>query len=278
MGLEDFGDRMKMYEGLANVRLLPGAIVCARLDGRGFHTFTKHAARPFSSTFHAMMVDVTRLLVVEGCATVGYTQSDEISLAWIDNPFFEGNPQKMTSTLAAMASVALNAKSYLVNAEGSTMGDVRIGREVASGLRWHDAPTFDCRVWVVPSLVEASNVFLWRQQDAARNSVQMAARFHFSHKACDNLNGKELQEKLFTEAGVNWNDYPSSFKRGTFVKHAKTHRAFTHEELEALPPKHDARKDPGMVVERRILVECDIDLRSHGDRPSVLFSDDLAGS
>jgi hypothetical protein len=31
---DDFGDRMKAYEGLANPRLLPRVPVCARLDGR----------------------------------------------------------------------------------------------------------------------------------------------------------------------------------------------------------------------------------------------------
>jgi tRNA(His) guanylyltransferase len=274
--IDDFGDRMKVYEGLANPQLLPGAIVCARLDGRGFHAFTKHAQRPFSEVFHRMMVSVTRHLVVESCATVGYTQSDEISLAWLDHPFFDGNPQKMCSTLAAMASVDLNALSYIT--EGATIGEMVTRREVGSGLNWHSAPTYDCRAWIVPSIVEASNVFLWRQQDAARNSVQMAARHHFSHKACDGLSGKELQEKLFAEAQVNWNDYPSWCKRGTFVKHAKTRRAFTPEELADLPEKHDARKNPTMVVERRIMVECDIDLRGHQDRSRALFSDDLAGT
>ena len=271
-GQDDFGDRMKGYEALGNPQLLPGLPACARLDGRGFHSFTRHAARPFSEAFHRMMVDVTRHLVVESCATVGYTQSDEISLAWTDHPFFEGNPHKMCSTLAAMASVHLNAMSYATESAG-TIGDLVTRREVKSGLRWSQAPTFDCRAWVVPSLVEAANVFLWRQQDASRNSVQMAARHHFSHKACDNLNGKELQEKLYAEAGVNWNDYPTAFKRGTFVKHARTTRAFTAKELDALPPKHDARRDPGLVVERRVLVECDIDLRGACDRPTALFGD-----
>ena len=254
---DDFGDRMKGYEGLANPPLLSGVPTCARLDGRGFHAFTKRATRPFSASFHRMMVDVTRHLVVESCATVGYTQSDEISLAWLDHPFFDGNVQKICSTLAAMASVKLNAMN-----DGET-----------SGLHWSRVPTFDCRVWVVPSPVEAANVFLWRQQDAGRNSVQMAARHHFSHKACDNLNGKQLQEKLFADVGVNWNDYPPSFKRGTFVKHAKTRRAFTAEELAELPPMHDARKAPSLIVERRILVECDLDLRGIADRAPALFAD-----
>ncbi len=253
---DDFGDRMKLYEGAANPPLLPGLPVCARLDGRGFHSFTRKAARPFSEAFHRMMVDVARHLVVESCATVGYTQSDEISLAWLDRPFFDGDAQKMCSTLAAMASVRLNMM-----------------REESSGLRWARMPTFDCRAWVVPSIAEAANVFLWRQQDASRNSVQMAARHHFSHGACEDLNGKQLQEKLFAEAGVNWNDYPASFRRGTFVKHARTRRAFSPEELADLPPKHDARRDPGMSVERRVLLECDLDLRGMPDRATALFTD-----
>lgn len=258
---DEFGDRMKVYEALGNPRVLPGLPVMARLDGRTFSTFTKHAKRPFSEAFHAMMVDVTRHLVVEGCATVGYTQSDEISLAWAEHPFFDGNPQKMCSALAAMASVHLAGQDH----------------DPKYGLAWHRAPTFDCRVWVVPSFVEAANVFLWRQQDAARNSVQMAARHFFSHKACDELNGKELQEKLFTERGVNWNDYPFQFKRGTFVKHAKTRRAFTAEELADLPEKHDARRDPSLVVERRVIAVCDLDLRllNSENRVEALFTDNL---
>lgn len=255
---DDFGDRMKGYEALANPPMLPRLPVLARLDGRCFHSFTKRAKRPFDAQFHKMMVHVTWHLVVESCADVGYTQSDEITLAWLETPFFDGNVQKMCSTLAAMASVELDAF------------------HIYAAFNWAQRPTFDCRVWVVPSLVEAANVFLWRQQDAARNSVQMAARHHFSHKACDHLNGKELQEKLHAEAGVNWNDYPPSFKRGTFVKHAKTRRAFTAAELADLPEKHDARRDPSLVVERRIIVECDLDLRGIEDRCAALFTDATA--
>jgi tRNA(His) 5'-end guanylyltransferase len=258
----EFAKRMKLYEGLANPPFLPGLPVCARLDGRNFHSFTRNAQRPFSEVFHRMMVNLTLDLVVQSSATVGYTQSDEISLVWLEHPFFgdDARAHKVCSTLSAMASVRLNALSYRKEAEGHYL------REEESGLHWAQMPTFDCRAWVVPTIAEAANVLLWRQQDASRNSVQMAARHHFSHKACDHLNGKQLQEKLFTEAGVNWNDYPPAFKRGTFVKHAKTTRAFTAEELAALPPKHDAHKNPGLVIERRIL-------RNTEDRIASLFFD-----
>ena len=61
---------------------------------------------------------------------------------------------------------------------------------------------------------EVTNLVYWRQVDAARNSVQMAARAQFSHAQCDNKNVAELQEMLFQEKGINWNDYPIRWKRG----------------------------------------------------------------
>ena len=270
---DNLGDRMKELEDAYARRVMPLVPVCARLDGRCFSGFTRGLARPFDLRMSSCMIDLAIFLVSKTSALVAYTQSDEISLAWLDVPFFDGNPQKMCSTLAAMASVRLNLQAFVTTSSDGTIGKCATHREAQSGLRWSSEPTFDCRAWVVPSLVEAANVFMWRQQDASRNSVQMAARHHFSHKACDNLNGKQLQEKLHAEAGINWNNYPTQFKRGTFVKHAKTQRAFTPEELADLPPLHDARKDPNLVVERRVLVECDLDLRSIEDRPSALFTD-----
>jgi tRNA(His) 5'-end guanylyltransferase len=272
---DDFGDRMKAYERRESLSLMPRVPAMARLDGRAFHAFTKHCKRPFSLLLHRMMVAVTTHLVVHSCADVGYTQSDEITLCWLGQPFFDGHVQKMVSSLAAMASVHLQTFAWAPEG-GPTMGDVVLKRETVSGLAWNKSPTFDCRVWSVPDRVEAANVFLWRQMDASRNSVQMAARHYLGHAACDKLNGKELQEELYRVHGINWSDYDPWCKRGTFVRHGKTLRAFTSEEIAALPERHHARNDPSLVVERRVLVEGDIDLRSYDDRVTVLFEDDPA--
>ena len=75
---------------------------------------------------------------------------------------------------------------------------------------------FDSRAFILPE-DEVVNYFIWRQQDATRNSIQMAARTYFSHKECDNKNCKELQEMLF-QKGINWNDYKVWKKRGVCVK------------------------------------------------------------
>lgn len=254
---DDLGDRMKLYEGLSNPTVLPRVPFLARLDGRTFHSVTKYCERPFSEPFHALMTAVTIHLVTESCATVGYTQSDEITLAWIENPFFGGNIQKMCSTLAAMATERFN----------------RHPQDLASGISFTRHPTFDCRAWVVPSLAEAANVFVWRQIDATRNSVQMAAHANFSHKSLDGLDSKQLQEKLFAEKQINWSEYPAWAKRGTFVRYAKTRKPFTAAEIESLPPMHDARRNPDLVVERRVLQRADLDLRALPDRIERLFTD-----
>jgi tRNA(His) 5'-end guanylyltransferase len=77
----------------------------------------------------------------------------------------------------------------------------------------------------------------------------MAARAHFSHKQLDGKHGGEMQAML-RDKGVEWNDFPAFFKRGTYVQRRKTSRRFTTDELEKLPPKHAAHTNPDLVVER----------------------------
>ena len=81
----------------------------------------------------------------------------------------------------------------------------------------------------------------------------MLAQSHFSHKSLQGLNGNQMQEKLMTEKGVNWNDLPSKYKRGVYIKRTRTSRPFTAEELSTLPPKHAAHRNPDLVIERNVI-------------------------
>lgn len=213
------GDRMKAYEAReSDRRFLPMVPVCARIDGRNFSAFTRDA-----------MIETTECLVDETHERIGYTQSDEISLVWLSERsdssiFFDHRVAKMTSVLASYATAAFT-------------------RALAGGplaVRISSMPHFDCRVWSVPSRTEAANVFLWREQDATKNAIQMAARSIYSHKECDHKNGSELQEMLFAK-GINFNDYPAFFKRGTFVRRKTVERYLTAEELARIP--EDYRPD-----------------------------------
>jgi tRNA(His) guanylyltransferase len=236
---DDFGDRMKLYEmSEAGRKLMPLLPVIARLDGRAFHGFVRGLERPYDPRLSNLMLESTKYLVRETNACCGYTQSDEITLAWYEPDYrsqllFDGRVSKMTSILAATCSVYFNKRLP----------------EFLPGEYAEKMPIFDCRVWCAPSVAEGANVFLWREHDATKNSISMAARHYYSHHQLENKSGPQMQEMLW-QKGVNWNDYPTFFKRGTFVQRKKVVRPFTTEEMEKLPPRHDARRNPNLMVER----------------------------
>ena len=132
-------------------------------------------------------------------------------------------------------------------------------------------PVFDCRVWTVPTLMEAVNVFMWREWDCTKNSITQAASHYYSHKELHGKNGSEKQEMLFAK-GINFNDYPVWFKRGTYVQRQKVFRKFTVEEIDKLPPKHNARINPDLIVERTDIEIIDMPILSQViNRVDVFF-------
>lgn len=236
---DDFGNRMKLFEGVeSDRRLMPLIPALARLDGKCFSKFTKNMKRPYDERMSNLMVATAKFLAEETNANMAYTQSDEISLCWYSDDrksqiYFDGRIQKMVSVLAAMCSCYFNQEftNYFNKYE------------------MNFTPLFDCRVWNVPTLEEGANTFLWREQDASKNSISMAACSVYSHNELMNKNGSEKQEMLFSK-GINWNDYPSFFKRGVFIQRKKQMTKFTTEEIEKLPPKHEARTNPNLEIER----------------------------
>lgn len=235
---DDLGDRMKLYESASDRRLMPLLPALARVDGRTFHSFTRGMNRPYDETFAKAMVDTALFLARETNACMAYTQSDEITLAWISltpksQIWFDGRVAKMVSQLAAQATLCF----YRVVLKRMP--------DYASRL-----PTFDARVWQVPNRAEGANVFLWREWDATKNSISMAAQSVYSEKALHGKNGAQKQEMLW-QKGINWNDYPAFFKRGTYVQRQTITKPFSAEELERLPERHAARANPALVVERQ---------------------------
>ena len=243
--LDTLGDRMKMYEGIEADRfLMPGLPICARLDGRSFHNFTRGLKRPYDERLSKLMIETTKALVEETKANIGYTQSDEISLVWIapnvkSETFFAGRIQKLCSVLASIATGAFNANKIELLPEKKSIA------------------TFDCRAWNVPNIDEAVNSLRWREWDATKNSITMAASSMYSHKELQGKNGSVKQEMMFTK-GVNFNDYPAFFKRGTYVQRKNFTRPFNSDEMKRLPPQHEAHRNPGLLVTRSQVVELDM--------------------
>lgn len=214
------GDRMKCLEGLATAgRFLPGLPVIARLDGRSFSKFTRGMRRPYDAGMATLMQETTRYLVQEADAVLGYTQSDEISLVFHeDRQFFDGKILKTVSVLASMATAKFNR----------LLPDFFPEKEMAQ---------FDCRAWACPNRQEAVNAILWRELDATKNSISMAARSLYSHKQLQGKNGKQMQEMLWQKE-VNWNDYPDFFKRGAYFRRFTVFRPLSEQELKNIKEEY----------------------------------------
>ena len=212
------GDRMKGYENVSKNFLMRRTPVIIRVDGKAFHTYTrryeeKNAADPFSNTLHAIMMDTARSLVSQiQNAVIAYRQSDEITILLKDwtnlntDQWFGGNVQKMTSISAAMTSTYFNFHVGNVLAEHLDLKPAVVSQ----------IPLFDSRVFNLPK-EEVVNMFVWRQQDASRNSVNMFARHFFSHKELHGKSTSQVMDMLMLEKGKNWNDLETWKKRGSCV-------------------------------------------------------------
>ena len=224
MRKDNLGDRMKSYENITRT-YLPGRMpIIIRIDGKAFHTFTKGFKKPFDDILMRAMEETAAALCrdIEG-VKVAYTQSDEISLlitnndTWETQPWFGNNLQKMTSVAASIATLAFNRAFWhevnmlnndYLNTEDNECLNVYC-RAVEKGA------TFDARVFVLPA-DEVCNYFIWRQQDAIRNSIQSMGQAHFSHKELMNKNCENIKQML-VEKNLKWESIPISYQRGICV-------------------------------------------------------------
>ena len=218
---DDLGKRMKEnYENISKTRLMRRTPVAIRIDGKAFHTFTQGFNKPFDWVLIQTMQETTKYLCenIQGCV-FGYTQSDEITLILVDYnkletcAWFDYEVQKICSISASMATMAFN-KFFgfnLFEAAGLNNELLEIYRKA------HEkGAMFDARCFNIPK-EEVTNLIYWRQLDAMRNSIQMVGQTNFSHRELQGLSCNLIQDKLFEEKKINWNDFPIVAKRGTVV-------------------------------------------------------------
>ena len=221
------GTRMKTYyEQVPKTRLVRRMPVAIRIDGKAFHTFTRGFQKPFDEVLGNAMVRTMEYLAknIQGCV-FAYQQSDEITLLLIDyqtletDAWFEYEVQKMCSISASMATMAFNTffknevdKFYynhcsredpLFEKHYQTYRDAQ-----------YKGAMFDARCFNIPK-EEACNLVYWRQLDATRNSIQMVGQANFSHSELQGCSCNVIQDMLHEQRGINWNDFPTRWKRGT---------------------------------------------------------------
>lgn len=214
------GARMKAYEAVSRSFLTPGVPKIIRLNMRAGHTFCKDFVRPFDDIFSECMIHTTKELCAQVAGVVmGYTQSDKISLVINDvteekniNNFYDGDTEKIVSVSASIATIAFN-KKYMEVVQAIPQDDKM--KEIYEKNFW--TARFNSCVFCLPSVTEVRNYILWRQNDAIRNSIQMAGHTCFTKKQMHDKDNDEIQDMLMLEKGINWNDFPEKYKMGSMV-------------------------------------------------------------
>ena len=225
---DELGKRMKeYYEQIPKTRLMRRTPVSIRLDGKAFHTFTKGFKKPFDEVLIKSMQETMKYLCehIQGCV-LGYSQSDEITLILVDykhldsSAWFDYEVQKMCSVSASMATMAFN-KFFYKNVEEysesvAALQDFDIEKKYLEKLdkAAEKGAMFDARVFNIPK-EEVTNLIYWRQLDATRNSIQMVGQANFSHKQLQHKSCNDIQNMLLTEKDINWNNFPTTMKRGS---------------------------------------------------------------
>jgi tRNA(His) 5'-end guanylyltransferase len=222
------GDRMKeFYEDRTRIKLPRRTYTIIRIDGKAFHTYTKGLERPFDEGLIEDMNATTAYLCknIQG-AKFGYVQSDEISLVLTDfddlgtHAWFDNNLQKMVSVAASMATSEFNKLRLM-----RYMKESKIFLEEEHIEEFRMAQ-FDARAFQIPFIDEVENYFIWRQQDAVRNSISSVAQSLYSPRELNGVKTDQMQEMIF-QKGINWNDYDFRKKRGAVI--AKVETEFTNE-------------------------------------------------
>ena len=275
MRYDELGTRIKEFEAITTkTKLMPQLPLYARIDGRSFHTFCRGLKKPFCYELVETMQEVTKFLVAETHAQLGYVQSDEISLCWLDpsKAPFDGKLFKLQSVLASLATSKFvnyiyQKYSEIFSSEITDDENIKSWTLLCEKVQ-KLIPSFDCRVFQLPNEVELANTFVWREIDAVRNSVSMLAQANFSHKE---LQGKDRKAMItmLEEKGIRWNELRDDLKRGAYFKRVLIEKELDDETWNKIP---DNKKPESRTVIRSEIQQYNIpEMKNVENKVGVYF-------
>ena len=231
MDTSDLAKRMKDYEIRNRYFLQKRIPVAIRVDMRAGHTFTRGFKRPFDDIFMKSMQETAKYMCENmGNAKLAYVQSDEITIILTDydtletDCWFNYRTDKLCSISASMATMIFNkifkekVESFIEDGGAFSLAQLNYNQmKMEPYLKAIEkGAMFDARCFNIPK-EEVTNLIYWRQLDATRNSIQMVGQANFSHKELQGKSCNMIQDMLHEQKGINWNDYPTVYKRGTAV-------------------------------------------------------------
>ncbi|XP_055915296.1 probable tRNA(His) guanylyltransferase [Eupeodes corollae] len=195
--------------------IMPNVWIVIRLDGKGFHKFTKthdfekpndiNALNIMNSAAVAVMEEFRDIIISFG-------QSDEYSFVLRkETKVYSRRSSKLLSYITSLFSSAyiMNWKTYFPEKELKSV------------------PCFDGRVVLYPSDQNLKDYLSWRQADVHVNNLYNTAFWNLvlnegltNTQAEEKLRGTfsaDKNELLFSKFGINYNELPAIFRKGTIL-------------------------------------------------------------
>ena len=232
--LKSLSDRMKEYENQTQTKLIKKLPVIIRIDGRGFSKFTRGFDKPFDVDLSNIFQNVALSLrkSIDNVKFI-YSQSDEISLLLTDwdhskeedggriDTWYDYRIQKIVSVISSEATALFNKALYEKIKEYdaywvlASFNDLQNNKSKSESTAEKTSAKqkllekklfkamFDARVFNLP-LDEVTNYFIYRQQDALRNSISGFARKYYSTKQLQGVNNTTKIEMVRDEYSVDF--------------------------------------------------------------------------
>src|SRR5262245_9359657 len=101
---------MRQGECFHELRVLPGAYIVIRVDGRSFSRLTERICeKPFDTGFHHKMMDAAKAVLTSLHGSYAHAQSDEISVLLLHSiVLFDRGVEKLVSIAASAAAASLS--------------------------------------------------------------------------------------------------------------------------------------------------------------------------
>jgi len=204
-------DRINSYQQATDYKLLNRVPIIISINGRAFSKLTSLLEKPHDPKFSECILSTMMKCCteIEG-ALFAYQNNDEIMVVVRNDqnnesmPWFENRIQKICSATASIATLHFNNCANAIDL--NLMGE----------------PTFTSQIFAVPTIAEAINAIVYKQQQNFYTSISNACFYELLNKynkdtIKDMLNGLSSDEKidlLNQECNIDFNNYPSTFKRG----------------------------------------------------------------
>ncbi|KAF5269234.1 hypothetical protein FQR65_LT02535 [Abscondita terminalis] len=218
-------------------KLLPNCWIVVRIDGKGFHKFSnKHNfVKPNDlRALNLMNRSATRVMQEYKDIVLSYGESDEYSFVFRKETQLHN--RRGTKILTYINS--LFSSSYVFYWD-----------EYFRSQKLLYPPSFDARIILYPSNENLRDYLSWRQVDTHINNLYNTTFWTLIQKG--NLTNKEAQERLsgtlssdkneilFSEFGINYNNEPEIFRKGTILLRKKVTNPYNDKLRQVIFPLYE---------------------------------------